>query len=61
MSKSVLFDTAYFVQYFTIFFGVAQENQVFLSDFLSDGGGNWLFEVGILLKWGKCQKVHFLG
>ena len=57
--KSVLFDTAYFVEYFTIICEFTQENRAFLSDFLSDKGGNQLFEVGILLKWGDVKKYTF--
>ena len=53
--KSVPFDTACFVEYFTIFLEVAQGNWAFLGD----GGGNWLFEVGILLKWGNVKKYTF--
>ena len=49
------FDTACFVEYFTIFLEVAQGNWAFLGD----GGGNWLFEVGILLKWGNVKKYTF--
>lgn len=47
------------MEYFTIFLEVAQENRAFLSDFLSDKGGNRLFEVGILLKWGDVKKYTF--